>query len=173
MMKHIDTYKLFEAHEDDSFFARLELFGSEYDLYFSFSVWDIPIEKADECINEYKKWSSNQWVGGPVSHVFVDWWNRKYSMFYNINGEFAKETLAGLKAYKPVIKMVIHTDSVGDLKIGYNILTKKACSIDYGSMVDTVDSNPVFQWANSNIYMKGISYDETLKLLNIKKKFDW
>jgi hypothetical protein len=125
-MIHIKEFKLFESNDDTDTMAMYQLHGG--DSFISFNFRDLLIKDKEEIINLieiYKDMSEKdgEWIGGPVSRIFDEYFIEKYR---KILGDIINFKVNN--PWKPSLGLTFYTD-YGFLNCGFSFREKKMISL--------------------------------------------
>lgn len=177
-MKYIKMFE--DIDEITDFDYKMQFYGSDTYILFSFAEMDIPVTLIEEAreveslIEKYKETyiRNKEWGGGPPNQEFCNY----FSKFVN-----RKVDRYSPKVNKPLIYLNIHTE-VGLIILGFSIPYKKCVLINWGDYRNQRESgyfqrvhNGLLKWTKENIFNKGLSFDEVIKNyeINIKVPVNW
>ena len=187
-MRYLKTYKESREFDDTDTLARLELFGANTKMVFSFGDQNIyPEDNGDiglnlmikDLIEKYNTTyiKNNEWGGGPVNKEFIEFMS---------NFLFDEDNNIGFigKIDKPSISLIISTYNYGDIKLGYWINTKKCKSLSWNGIestrarlrdINNTRPRAIWGYIKSEIVDERLTIDETIDLLdlNVENKIDW
>ena len=169
-MKYLSKFNENEEWQKDEndFFFFLEIIGCDYNIGFSFGNVDVPPSDIKDCIEHYNK-LDRSWIGGPVSDGFINWFSYKYGKPIS------------RKSFHPIIKLTLQlgvfedADTSGEIVLGFGVKSKKISTMNCKDIYTSClhKKQVIDDWIKHHIFDKRLSFDETIKLLNIKTDFNW
>lgn len=156
--------KISESVDDDyDMMARYQLFGSKAKISFNFNTTNIyDNDEIKRLIKKYKELSKDQWVGGPPSREWVDYWN-----------SYIATVPATLKCWKPTLNLKIETINYGSLIVMYSVLSGISSGVDTG-LIECPINNTDIEY-NRKVYkeIKRFVMDEIYGKLTINDTIDF
>lgn len=180
-MNYLISYKIFENRDDDpddkDALARFELFESKATMGFYFAdTVIVDKDRVYRCIEEYNRTyiKNGEWGGGPVNSEFKKFFTEEMRHKVSQN------------PWYPMIVLIIDIKSLGIVRLGFNIRTKKCCMAagwesrhELGHKRDD-DRSDMIKYLNRTIYWRNItgenkSLDDTIDLfdLDVQNKIEW
>lgn len=168
LIHRIDN-KITESNSDDDYdmMARYQLFGSKAQISFNFNTTNIyDNDEIKKLIKKYKELSKDQWVGGPPSREWVDYWN-----------SYIATVPATLKCWKPTLNLKIETINYGSLIVKYSVLSGISSGVDTGLIEYPINNTDIEynrkvykeikRFVMGEIYGK-LTINDTIDFLNLK-----